>query len=79
MAQHFLLACHNERAISQQVERILTMNRLPVANKQAHNETYKIQGLQLIAREQCLSTVRKSKRRCCGIPEEMVSKSLQLC
>lgn len=69
---HFLLACHNERAISQQVEHVLTMNGLPVANKLAHNETYKIQGLQLIAREQCLSSVRKSKRRCCGTPGEMV-------
>ncbi len=69
---HFLLACHNERAISQQVEHVLHMNGLPVANKLAHNETYKIQGLQLIAREQCLSSVRKSKRRCCGTPGEMV-------
>lgn len=67
---HFLLAWHNERAVFQQEESVLTMNEFSVANKQAHNERYKIQGLQLIAREQCLSSVRK--RRC----QEKWSQSL---
>lgn len=56
---HFLLACQNAKAISQSEICILSVNGFPVANKQAHNEMYKIQGLILIAWAQCLSSVRK--------------------